>query len=68
MDAAGKGGGVLLSAGDVARLLGCGVRSIWRWSDSGLLPRPLALGRLKRWRRNEIERWAENGCRPVERR
>jgi len=48
---------LLLAVDDVARLLSCSRRNIYRLSDSGALPRPVKLGRLTRWRREDIERW-----------
>lgn len=52
----------LLSVVRVATLLGCSIRTIYRLSDSGRMPRPVALGRLRRWDRNLIERWISSGC------
>ena len=49
---------LLLSAPEVAGLLGCSVRHVWRMADSGLIPRPITLGaRLKKWPRSHIDRW-----------
>jgi len=60
--------GDLLDAGEVARMLNVGVRSIWRWSDARRMPAPVRLGRLRRWRLLDIVKWIENGCRPLEER
>jgi excisionase family DNA binding protein len=48
----------LLTAPEIARMLQTSVRSIWRYLSAGKLPRPLTIGgRLKRWRRADIEEW-----------
>ena len=39
----------------VARALGLGVRTVWRFSSSGELPAPISVGRCKRWERHAIE-------------
>jgi predicted DNA-binding transcriptional regulator AlpA len=56
----------LLTIGQVARLLNAGPRTIWRWSQSGVMPRPLKIGAGKqgtvRYRRAEIAAWIESGC------
>jgi len=52
----------LLTTNEVARLLGCGARSVWRWSRSGRMPAPVRIGNTVRYRRREIEDWIANGC------
>jgi excisionase family DNA binding protein len=49
----------------VADLLNCSKRHVYRMSDGGLMPPPVKLGALVRWRRREIEEWISNGCKPV---
>ena len=55
---------VLLSAGNLARVLGTSTRTVWRLDAAGKLPRAVRLGGAKRWRRPEIEVWIEAGCPP----
>lgn len=52
----------LLDAEAVAALLSCSRRHVYAKSDGGLMPAPIKLGRLTRWRRLDIERWIEDGC------
>ena len=52
----------LLSVKDVARLLGCSSRHIYRMSDIGKMPRPVRLGSLVRWNRSALEQWIAEGC------
>ena len=53
----------LLDVRDVATLLGgCSTRHIYRLADAGLMPRPVKLGALVRWRRAELEVWIGAGC------
>lgn len=52
----------LLPIGEVARLLGCSPRHVWRLADSDRMPRPVKLGAASRWRRAELLRWLDAGC------
>jgi len=52
----------LLDVRQVAQLLGCSGRHVYRMSDSGRMPRPAKLGNLVRWNRTEIEDWISAGC------
>jgi excisionase family DNA binding protein len=58
---------VLLSVDDVAALLNCSARHVYRLSDAGRLPAPVRLGTLVRWSRHAIECWIGEGCPPVRR-
>ena len=55
----------LLDVGEVAELLNCSRRHVYRLSDAGRMPPPVKLGALVRWRRAELLSWMEDGCRPV---
>lgn len=44
-----EGDAILLTAPQVAKRLGIGIRTVWRLSATGELPAPIAIGRLKRW-------------------
>jgi excisionase family DNA binding protein len=48
---------LLLTIRDVSKLLGISQRAIWGWANDGKFPPPLELGRLRRWRREDIEAW-----------
>lgn len=52
----------LLDVQQVAGLLRCSARHVYRLSDSARMPRPVKLGALVRWRRTEIENWIADGC------
>ena len=52
----------LLDVGAVADLLSCSTRHVYRLSDAGRMPRPVKLGALVRWRRDEVEEWIVQGC------
>ncbi len=53
----------LLNVRQVAAMLGCSSRHVYRLADRGAMPRPTKLGDvLVRWRRSEIERWLNEGC------
>ena len=48
---------LLLDVVAVAQLLGVSVRHVWRLADAGEFPRPLSVGRLKRWPRSAVVEW-----------
>lgn len=56
----------LLTTKQSADLAGCGERTWWAWSRSGLAPRPLQIGHgtrpAVRYRRSEILAWIAAGC------
>ena len=53
---------LLLDVKEVAYLLGVGERTVWAKAAADLMPKPVRIGRLCRWRRAEIEKWIEEGC------
>lgn len=60
--AAAPSAALLLSAEEVAALLGVSLRTIWRMRERGQLPHPLRLGRQTlRWRREDVEQWIASG-------
>jgi len=52
----------MLNVGDVAKMLRCSARTVYRLSDAGRMPRPAKLGALVRWSRAGIEEWIADGC------
>jgi excisionase family DNA binding protein len=58
----------LLDVAAVARLLDCSQRHVWRLTDSGEFPRPVSVGRLKRWPRSSVLAWIESQTAAVSRR
>ncbi len=56
----------LLDVQSVAELLGgCSTRHVYRLADSGRMPAVIKLGALVRWRRDDIDAWIADGCKPV---
>jgi len=59
----------LLTTKQAAKLAGCGERTLWAWSRSGLAPAPVKIGHgtrpAVRYRRSEILTWIAGGCKPV---
>lgn len=55
----------LLTVREVAALLGCSPRHVYRLSADGRMPAPVSLGALVRWNRNSVQSWIEGGCQPV---
>jgi predicted DNA-binding transcriptional regulator AlpA len=45
----------LIRARDVARRLDISLRTVWNWTARGILPPPLRMGHVTRWRRSEID-------------
>jgi len=52
----------MLDVNQVATLLNCSSRHVYRLSDAGRMPRPVKLGSLVRWSRAAIQQWIESGC------
>lgn len=56
----------LIDTHDAALLCGIAERTIWRWSNSGLMPAPIKIGRglraAVRFRRSELLEWIADGC------
>jgi excisionase family DNA binding protein len=57
----------LLTIQELAGLLNCSKRTVYRLNDAGHLPRPVRLGTLLRWSRATIETWIAEGCPKPER-
>lgn len=54
----------LISAEDLARMLGVSKRTLWRLLSAQRMPRPVRLGGSTRWRLDVIRAWIERGCPP----
>lgn len=54
--------GKLLSAKQVAELIGCSVRQVRRLDTNEEMPQPTRIGRMVRWVEDEIEAWVHAGC------
>lgn len=52
----------MLTVHDVARMLNCSARTVYRLADSGRMPRSVKLGALVRWPREVVEQWIAEGC------
>ena len=53
----------MYSTDDLAVLFNCSTRHIRRLVFRGNFPRPLKVGRLSRWPRNDVRRWlTKNTC------
>ena len=52
----------MLNVWDVAKLLRCSSRTVYRLADSGRMQPPVKLGALVRWPREQIENWIAEGC------
>lgn len=52
----------LMTIKEVAALLSCSTRTVYRLHDAGQIPQAVRLGALVRWNRREIEQWIADGC------
>ncbi len=52
----------MLAADQVAAILNCSTRTVYRLVDSGRMPPPCRLGGLVRWNAAVIEAWIAAGC------
>ena len=59
---------VMLSVRNVAAMLRCSPRTVYRLAAKGRMPRPVKLGKMTRWNRAIIEHWIARGCPPWSRR
>lgn len=55
----------LLDVQEVAALLSCSSRHVYRLADGGKMPRPVKLGSLCRWSKKAIDDWIVGGCKSV---
>ena len=55
---------VLIDVEQVAAILRCSTRHVYRLADAAKMPRPLKLGALVRWRRSELLDWIDASCPP----
>lgn len=53
---------LLIDRAGVAALLGCSERHVYRLLTDGLMPRPVRVGSLVRWRCDDLEEWVASGC------
>ena len=53
---------LLLSAKELAETLSISERQVWRRDACGALPCGISIGKLKRWRYEEIRAWVDKGC------
>jgi prophage regulatory protein len=53
----------LLRSVEAARMLSIGTRTLWRWSRSGKMPRPVKIADgTVRFRTAELKEWIAAGC------
>lgn len=52
----------MLRINEVADLLGCSVRHVYRLYNSSRMPKPIKLGQLVRWNRDSLDDWIDAGC------
>lgn len=44
----------LLTDRQLAEMMSCGRSTVWRWATEGIIPQPLKIGGLSRWRKSTI--------------
>ena len=54
--------GLLLDKKEVAKLLNVSARHVSSLQVTGRMPKPVRMGRVVRWRCDEIKAWVEAGC------
>lgn len=55
---------LLISVSELATILKCSTRTVWRMESAGLLPSPVRFGGKVRWRYQDIIQWIEKNCPP----
>jgi len=53
---------VFLTADEVAAVLKCSARAVYRMVDSGRIPPPYRFGKMLRWNAAAFEAWVASGC------
>jgi excisionase family DNA binding protein len=56
----------LLRVNDVAALLRCSRRQIYRLIGAKRMPPPIKIDKLVRWQLSELMAWVNNGCPPFQ--
>jgi predicted DNA-binding transcriptional regulator AlpA len=54
----------MLKVDDIAAMLNCSTRSVYRLRDGGQLPASIKIGSLVRWQESAIRSWIAAGCKP----
>lgn len=52
----------MLNVQQVAEILGCSPRHVYRLADSGKMPKPVRVGTLVRWSFDDLAAWINEGC------
>lgn len=55
----------LLDVKQVAAMLGCSPRHVYRLADAGKMPASVRIGSLVRWQKDKLDHWIAGGCLPV---
>lgn len=53
---------LLITPCQLAAMLQVSKRTLWRMLSAKLLPAPVRVGGIVRWRIEEIDRWISGGC------
>jgi len=59
---AGDGMRRMLTVQELATILRCSPKTVYRLADAGKMPAPCRLGTLVRWSNSAIEAWVAAGC------
>lgn len=54
----------LIRCGEVARIIGCSQRTVYRLVEEKRMPAPVRINSMVRFDRAKIEEWICNGCKP----
>ncbi len=52
----------LMNVKQLAAEIRCSVRQVWRMVAARRVPIPLRIGRMRRWRTEDIRKWINMGC------
>jgi excisionase family DNA binding protein len=55
----------LLTVREVADMLQCSERHVYRLEEKGLMPKALRPGGIVRWQSEKISAWIYAGCQPI---
>jgi excisionase family DNA binding protein len=55
----------LLTVREVADMLQCSERHVYRLEEKGLMPKAVRLGGIVRWQSEKISVWIKDGCQAI---
>ena len=49
-----------LTAKEIGQRLNCSISTLYRWMDSGIFAQPIKLGKMSRWKEQDLREFLDN--------